>query len=119
MYRLESDTDFFDDFCDISSGENRIVRIGTKPFEKTGNYITIELFNKTDEEVFKINQAVTLLRKEFDFLADKYSKVEKMIKPPTCETHSIWVYETHSNLIQDFLRFNFSDNRNSLKIIVG
>ena len=36
MYTLESDTNFFDGFCDISSGEKRIVRVGTKTFEKTG-----------------------------------------------------------------------------------
>ena len=119
MYTLRSDTDFLDDFCDISSGEKRIVRAGTKTFEKTVNYITLEFFNKTDEEVFKMYQADTLTTKKFDFLADNFSKVEKKIKAPTCETHSMWVYETHSKLIQDFLRCNFCDNRNSLKIIVG
>ena len=77
MYTLESDTDFCDDFCDISSGENPIVRVGTKTFEKTGN--------KTDKGLFKMYEAVTLTTKEFDFLADKYSKVEKIIKTPTCE----------------------------------
>ena len=40
MYTLESDTKIFDDFRDISSAEKRIVRSGTKIFEKTGTYIT-------------------------------------------------------------------------------
>ena len=60
MYTLESDTIFFDDFRDISSGEKRIVRVGTKTFEKTGTYITLKLYNKTDEEVLKMYQAVFL-----------------------------------------------------------
>ena len=77
MYTLESDTDFFDDFRDIYSGEKRKVRVGTKSFEKTGTYITLKLYNKTDEEVFKTYQAVTLMTKEFDCLADNCSKVEK------------------------------------------
>ena len=34
MYTFESDTDFYDDFRDILSGEKRIVRVGTKTFEK-------------------------------------------------------------------------------------
>ena len=77
MYTLESDTNFFDDFRDISSGEKRIVRVGTKTFEKTGTYITLKLYKKTDEEVFKMYQAVTLTTKEIDSLADNYSKVKK------------------------------------------
>ena len=60
MYTLESDTSFFDVFRDISSGENCIVRVGTKSFEKTGTYITLKLSKKTDEEVFKMCQALTL-----------------------------------------------------------
>ena len=84
MYTLEKDTNFFDDFRDISSGEKRIVRVGTKTFEKTGTYITLKLYKKTDEEV-KMYQAVTLTTKEFDCLADNYSKVKKMIKAPTGE----------------------------------
>ena len=83
MYTLESDTNFFDNFRDISSGEKRIVRVGTKTFEKTGTYITLKLYKKTDEEVFKMYQAVTLTTKDFDCLADNYSKVKKMIKAPT------------------------------------
>ena len=63
MYTLQSDTNFFDDFRDISSGEKRIVRVGTKTFEKTVTYITLKLYKKTDEEVFKMYQAVTLTTK--------------------------------------------------------
>ena len=85
MYTLESDTNFFDDFRDISSGEKRIVRVGTKIFEKTGTYITLKLYEKTDKEMFKMYQAVTLTTKKFDCLADNYSKVKKMIKAPTGE----------------------------------
>ena len=77
MYTLESDTNFFDDFRDISSGEKRIVRVGTKTFEKTSTYITLKLYKKTDEKVFKMYQAVTLTTKQFDCLADNYSKVKK------------------------------------------
>ena len=41
MYTLETVTDFFDDFRDVSSEEKRIVRVGTRTFEKTGTYITL------------------------------------------------------------------------------
>ena len=34
---LENDTDFYDDFQDISSGEKRIVRVGTKNFDKSSS----------------------------------------------------------------------------------
>ena len=87
MYTLESDTNFFDYFRDISSGEKRIVRVGRKTFEKTGTYITLKLYKKTDKEVFKLCQAVTLTTKEFDCLADNYAKksLKKMVKAPTGE----------------------------------
>ena len=78
---LESDTDFYDDFQDISSGEKRIVRVGTKTFDKTGAYIAINLYKKNEDGVFKCYQAVTLSTKEFDCLADNYSKIlKKMAK---------------------------------------
>ena len=54
MYSLlENDTDFYDDFQDISSGEKRIVRVGTKSFDKMGTYITIKLYKKIEDVVFK------------------------------------------------------------------
>ena len=43
---LENDTDFYDDFQDLSLGEKRIVRVGTKTFDETGTYITIKLYKK-------------------------------------------------------------------------
>ena len=69
---LEKDTDFYDDFQYISSGEKRIVRVGTKPFDKMGTYITVKLYKKNEDGVFKCYQAVTLTTREFDCLADNY-----------------------------------------------
>ena len=40
---LENDTDFYDNFQYISLGEKRIVRVGTKTFDKTGTCITVKL----------------------------------------------------------------------------
>ena len=77
---LENDTDFYDDFQEISSGEKRIVRVGTNTFDKTGTYITVKLYKKNEDGVFKCYQAVTLTTKEFDCLADNYSKNKKWLK---------------------------------------
>ena len=75
---LENDTDFYDDFQDISSGEKRIVRVGTKIFDKTGTYITVKLYKKNKDGVFKCYQTVTLTTREFDSLADNYTKIKKI-----------------------------------------
>ena len=54
MYSLlENDTDFYDDFQDISSGGKGIVRVGTKTFAKMGTCITIKLYEKNEDVVFK------------------------------------------------------------------
>ena len=44
-------------------------------------YTKVNLYAKTDEEVFKRYQAITLLTTEFDCLPDDYSKVKKRSKP--------------------------------------
>ena len=85
---LENDTDFYDDFQDISSGEKRIVRVGTKIFDKTGTYITVKLYKKNEDGVFKCYKAVTLTAREFDCLADNYSKIKKLVKKQTGEKTS-------------------------------
>ena len=77
---LEYDTVFYDDFQDIPSGEKRIVRVGTKTFDKTGTYITVKLHKKNENGVFTCYQAVTLTTREIDCLADNYSKVKKLVK---------------------------------------
>ena len=64
---LENYTNFHDDFQDISSGEKSIARVGTKTFDKTGTYITVKLYKKNEDGVFKCYQAVTLTTREFDF----------------------------------------------------
>ena len=63
---LENDTDFYDDFQDISSGEKRIVRVGSKTFDKTETYITVKLYKKNEDGVLKCYQAVTLTTRDFD-----------------------------------------------------
>ena len=61
MYTLEIDTNFLDDFRDISSGEKRIVRVGTKTFEKTGTYITLKLYKKTRKLTKKCSKCIKQL----------------------------------------------------------
>ena len=57
---LENVTDFYDEFQDISSGEKRIITVGTKIIDKTGTYITVKLYKKNEDDVFKFYQGVTL-----------------------------------------------------------
>ena len=80
---LENETDFYDDFQDISSGEQCVVRVGTKTFDKTGTYITVKLYKKKEDGVFKCYQAVILTTREFDCLGDNYSKIKKLVKKQT------------------------------------
>ena len=96
---LENDTDFYDDFQEISSGEKRIVRVGTNTFDKTGTYITVKLYKKNEDGVFKCYQAVTLTTKELDCLADNYSKKKKMVKKQTGEKTSS--YSSSSSAVND------------------
>ena len=72
---LENDTDIYDEFQDISLGEKRIMRVGTKTFDKTGTYITLKLYKKNEDGEFKFHQAVTLMTREYGCLADNYSKI--------------------------------------------
>ena len=76
----ENDTEFYDDFQDISSVEKRIVRVGTKTLDKTGTYNTVKLYKKDEDGVFKCYHAVTLTTREFDCYADNYSKINKWLK---------------------------------------
>ena len=82
---LESYTDFYDDFQNISSGEKRI---GRKIFDKTGTFITVKMYKKNEDGVFKCYQAVTLTTREFDCLADNYSNIKKLVKKQTGEKTS-------------------------------
>ena len=52
-------------------------------FDKTGTYITVKLYERNEDSVFKCYQAVTLTTKEFDCLVDDFSKTKKMIKKYT------------------------------------
>ena len=72
---LENNRDFYDDFQDISSEEKRIIQVGTKTFDKTGRYITVKLYKKNEDGVFKCYQAVTLMTGEFDCFSDNYLKI--------------------------------------------
>ena len=88
MYSSLENVYFYDDFQDVSLGEKRIVRVGTKTFDKTSTYITVKLYKKNEDGVFKCYQAVTLTTREFDCLADNYSKITKLVKKQTGEKTS-------------------------------
>ena len=77
---LETDTDFYDDFQDRSLGEECIVRVGKKTFDKTSTYITVKMYQKNEDGVYKCYQALTLTTREFDCLVDSYSKIKKRLK---------------------------------------
>ena len=51
---LENDKDFYDDFQDTSSGEKRIVQVGTKIVDKANTNITIKLYKKNEDGVFNV-----------------------------------------------------------------
>ena len=75
---LENDTDFYDDFQEITLVEKRIIRVATKTFDKTGTYITLKLYKKNEDGGFKCYEAVTLTTKNLiGCLADNYSKIKK------------------------------------------
>ena len=42
--------------------------------------MTVKLYKQNEDGVFKCYQAVTLTTREFDCLADKNSKIKKMVK---------------------------------------
>ena len=68
--------------------KNRIVRVGTTTFDKTGTYITIKMYKKNEDGVFKRYQAVTLLTKDFDCLAENNSKIKKQTVEKTSSSSS-------------------------------
>ena len=53
-----------------------------------GTYIQVKLYKKNEDGVFKCYQAVTLTTREFDCLADNYSKINKLVKKQTGEKTS-------------------------------
>ena len=75
---LESDVDYFDDFRDISSNDQRLVRICAKTFAQTGTDISIKLYKKDEEGTFKYRQGITLSTGEFESLADNNTKIKKI-----------------------------------------
>ena len=62
---LETDIGYFDGFRDTSWNDKRLVAVGAKKFAHTGTYITIKMYKRDQEGIFK-----TLLFGEFGFLAD-------------------------------------------------
>ena len=77
---LETDVDCFDDFRDISSNDKRLVRVCSKTFTQTGTYITIKLYKKDEEGIFKYRQGLTFSTGEFESLAENYTKIKKLTK---------------------------------------
>ena len=84
MYTLEDETNFFDDFHDIFSGEKHTVRCGKKHLKKP---VPISQKKFTRKLMKRCSKCIkrSVRTKEFDCLADKNSKVKKMIKAPTGE----------------------------------
>ena len=71
---------YFDDFRDISSKDKRLVRVGLKIFAQNGTYVTIILYKKNEEGIFKCRQELTLSTGEIDSLADNNTKIKKLMK---------------------------------------
>ena len=72
-FTAEKDAAFGDAHSDVSKSEKRLVRAAIKTYEKTGSYIFIKLFKKTERD-YEFQQRITLTLEEFEKLTKKIFK---------------------------------------------
>ena len=61
----------------------------------------MKLYKKNEDVVFKCYHAVTLTTREFDCLADNYSKIKKLVKKQTGEKTSSSSSSSSSSVVND------------------
>ena len=73
-FTADKDAVFGDAHFDVSRNEKRLIRATVKTYEKTGTYIFLKLFKKTENE-FEFQQRLTLTLEEFEKLTKKSPKI--------------------------------------------
>ena len=73
-FTAEKDAEFGDAHFDVSKSEKRLVRATIKSYEKTGSYVFLKLFKKTDYD-YEFQQKRTLTLEYFEKLIKKSPKI--------------------------------------------
>lgn len=79
-FTAETDAKFSEKFIDISKTEKRLVRVASKHYERTGNYIFLKVFKKNQTGEFTVCQRLTLTAEEFDKLASNAEQIKNLRK---------------------------------------
>ena len=84
---LSKDAEYSDNYLDFSANEKRLVRVGVKSYQKTGEYITLKLFKReSSDSSYSFNQKIALSSDEFQTFLEKLNKIKRMLaqnKPKT------------------------------------
>ena len=73
-FTAEKDAEFGDAHFDVSQSEKRLIRATIKSYEKTGSYVFLKLFKKTEHD-YEFQQRITLTLEEFEKLMKKSPKI--------------------------------------------
>ena len=73
-FTAEKDAEFGDAHFDVSKSEKRLIRATIKSYEKTGSYVFLKLFKKTEHD-YEFQQRITLTLEEFEKLMNKSPKI--------------------------------------------
>ena len=84
---LSKDAEYSDNYLDFSANDKRLIRVGVKSYQKTGEYITLKLFKReSSDSSYSFNQKITLSSDEFQTFLEKLNKIKRMLaqnKPKT------------------------------------
>ena len=77
---LLKDSEYSDNYIDVSKNEKRLVRVSSKTYEKTGTYVSLKLFKReTKEGEFQFSQRATVSLEEFQAIIDRLPKIKRML----------------------------------------
>ena len=77
---LLKDSEYSDNYIDVSKNEKRLVRVSSKTYEQTGTYVSLKLFKReTKEGEFQFSQRATVSLEEFQAIIDRLPKIKRML----------------------------------------
>ena len=86
-FSASKDSEFGDNYYDISKTEKRLIRATLKTYEKTGTYVFLKLFKKVDDN-YEFQQRLSLSTDEFDKLIKKAPKIRETFPISSQEAES-------------------------------
>ena len=75
---MQKDAEYNDSHFDFNTSEKRTVRVAVKSYDKTGSYVSLELFKRENScSEYTFAQGITLSADEFQKLIEKVPKAKR------------------------------------------